>query len=362
MTFIIRSELADQIKKISELEENKNLVSILLGTIDTENNEVIALSAFHFLNKNKETIELLDDDTINQIKALNKTIPYPMKSLGIVLYNSEELTSDILIELSNKLVELKQMVTIVNVKKSNFNYFSVSKENSSKLKVEQKDIGIENTLSVIHTIEFETKKEILTENIKLKESFVGGLNALWDKVTYNQSENTTIEEIIAEKRFLDRIVEINIPCDEKKLSSKTKSGNVFLAFDLHMNIYPQKNFKSKKLVDLKKFFNSALTQDLIVKLQRSYFDQELKSMIPPSKKRIRFYGLELNSYLSKKNPSKHEFELMNHLINHAKIMCKIGIGFPSRNLLLDLNEYFAVFQDKEKMSKIYEIMQEFSSI
>ena len=199
---------------------------------------------------------------------------------------------------------------------------------------------------------------ILSNELEMKQRVFKELNKLWNLVSYSKKEDSTIKEIIQEKRSLDRIIEAIIPCEEKNLTTKTEKGKVFFAFDLHMNIYPIEEIIDLKLIELGEFFNKALSKDLLVKLQRSEYDKKNKKLITPNKIPIKFFDIELNAYFSKDKPSKYEFNMMEELIFHTQIMNKIGFDLQSRIALRDIYNYFSHFEDRKILEKITNIITE----
>lgn len=354
MAVIIDSELQKHLKNIPSLElKKKPGITALIGTVDIEKNEVELLSAVHFpKRKDKPNGSVIPDSILNQLKSLNYTLPYSMYIVGLVFYLEEEISAFTLQEITSKLNGISKILTIGCVHNNNLNFYSVSKDKPQKLKVQDKKLKIDRLVSLIHTIEFETSKEILKDITKIKKATIDNLNKHWDIITLNKKSETLFGSIAHENSQLSRIIEINVPCDNKKLTPQTKKGNVFLALDLHINLYPVNLQKNKKLSELHPLFNKALTQDLMIKMQRAVFDKDEEILVTPQKIPLKFFNLELNTYLAKDKPSKFEYDLCSSLIYHAKIMAKAGSELQARVLLRDLSVYFSELKDEEKLEKL----------
>ncbi len=361
MALIINNEIVNQFSNICQLSE-KIKFSALLGTIDIKKNEIHAISVVHFPEQKdtKITAITLDEDDINQLKALKIMVPYNLEIIGLVFYCETEITTFTLKSLAEKITDLKSVLLLVNVQKETIDYYQISKEKLVKITAKTEKLMPENLLSFIHTMEFETDKEVLKKQTKLKKSLFEGIDVLWDKIIFNKEKSQTLGALITTKSSLDRIIEINIPCEEKQLSSKTKEGNVFLAIDLHINFYVAPYLKDKSLDNIKGDLNKALKQDLLIKLQRSIYDENVKRLITPGKIPLKFFGTELNAYLSKENPSKFEYDLNTNLIDHAKIMSLLNYNLQARIFLRDLNIYFSTLKDTEKQKSIESLLVKLS--
>jgi len=343
---------------LSKLEPELG-VSALLGTVDVAKNEVEILSSIHFPKiAEKPNGSIIPDGVLNQLKSLNYILPYSLQIVGLVFHLEEEISSFTLQKIATQIEGLSKILTIGCVHNKSMNYYSVSKDKPQKLKVQNKKLKIEKLVSLIHTIEFETSKEILKDISEIKKTMLSNLNEYWGSITLNKDSNSEFISIVTEISQLSRIIEVTVPCDDKKLTPQTKKGNVFMAFDLHINLYPLKSQMKKKLSELYPIFNNALTQDLIIKLQRSVFDEVNEVLIPPQKIPLKFSGLELNTYLANNNPSKFEYDLCTSLIYHAKVIAGSGNDLQARMLLRDLKIYFHELGDKEKMQQIDETISE----
>ncbi|MHA1442005.1 MAG: hypothetical protein ACTSPK_09105 [Candidatus Heimdallarchaeota archaeon] len=354
MAVLIDSELQKHLKNIPSLSlKEKPCISALLGTADIEKNEVELLSVVHFPPCSEEPNgSVIPDTVLNQLKSLAFTLPYSMHIVGFVFYLDEEISSFTLQQIATKSEDIGKILTIGCVQNNNLNFYSVSKDKPQKLKVQDKKLKINRLVSLIHTIEFETSDEILKDVTAIKKATLDNLNEHWDIITLNKKSDVLFSSIVAENSQLSRIIEINVPCDDKKLTPQTKKGNIFVALDLHVNLYPMDSQKNKKLIELHSLFNKALTQDLIIKMQRAGFDEEKQILVPPQKIPLKFFNLELNTYLTKTKPSKFEYDLCTSLIYHAKVMAKAGNELQARVLLRDLGDYFRELEDEEKLLEL----------
>ncbi|HUU79519.1 MAG TPA: hypothetical protein VMX55_14325 [candidate division Zixibacteria bacterium] len=363
MTLLLDKELKNQLLELSKQNDYKISFSGLIGYIDIEKNEIKIISSIHF-NENKNTEAgniLLTLDDINQIRSLNIILPFPLRIVGVVFYQEDEITQFTMNKIIKDLRNISQLAIIGNIRNDSLEFYSTSLDKLVKINFEIQDIKIENLFSLIHTIEFEAKEELLSNIQELKKTIVKEMNNLWNLIKYNKKEDRTIKSILSEKKSLDRIIEIIIPCVEKKLTNKTEIGYIFLAFDLHVNIYPTEKIKNKRLIELNDYFNKALNQDLVIKMQRAYYDSNSRALILPKKIPIKLEGLELNAYLSEETPSKFEYNLAKRLIFHSEIMNKLGVTIQSRILLRDLHSYFSHFKDEEIMKKIIDLLDKISN-
>ncbi|MHA1586074.1 MAG: hypothetical protein ACTSUW_01950 [Candidatus Heimdallarchaeota archaeon] len=361
MSLLLNDELLNQLKTVYLDHTDKTKFSILIGTLEPKNNEATALTVIHFSKPNERNTSPLfpSNDEFNQLKALKFLLPFNLNIIGIVFYTDKEITEFNLKTLTEK--ELPTLQIVVNIGKEDIHYYNVSDKKPMKLEAQAHDLQLNNLLNFIHTMEFETSNKILSNQLELKKKSFSSIDILWDKITFNKDENTDLKSLQNTKSPLDKIIEILVPCEDKQLSSKTEEGNVFLAFDLHMNYFVTNTLRNKKLLEIKEQLNTVLKQDLQVKLQRAVFDKHLKRLILPAKIPLKFFGMELNAYLLKDNPSKFEYNLCLSLIKHAEISASIGYELQARILLRDLNEYFRILDDKEKQKEISELLLKLSN-
>jgi hypothetical protein len=361
MALIMNDLLLNQLKTISLEHSDKTKFSILIGTQGSEN-KLTAYTVMHFSKptERKSSLVFPSDVEFNQLKALKFMLPFNLNIIGIVFYTEEEISEFNLKILKDKENELPALKVVANVGKKDIFYYYISAKKPIKLEAQDLDLPVNNLLNFIHTLEFETSDEILTRQTELKEKSFSSIDILWDKITFNKDEYTDLKSLQAARSQLDKIIEILVPCEDKELSSKTEEGNVFLAFDLHMNYFVSEAVKNKKLHDIKEQLNTVLKQDLLIKLQRAVFDENIKRLILPAKIPLKFFGLELNAYLLKDNPSQFEYDLCLSLIKHAEISASIGFELQARILLKDLNEYFQILDDKEKQKEISELLTKLS--
>jgi len=362
MTLIMNNILLDQLRKVCLEYTDKTKFSILIGTLESEYNDVTAYSAIHFpkYDDSNSSALFLSDDEINQFKALKFMLPFNLEIIGIAFYTDEEITEFTMKSLTAKVKELPTLKIVVNVGQVEILYYQISDTKPVKIKAQTTDLQINNLLNFIHTMEFETSDSILTNQLEIKKISFSEIDNLWDKITFSKDENVSLKSLQTTKSPLDKIIEILVPCEEKQLSSKTAEGNVFLAFDLHMNFFITNTLRNKKLLEIKDQLNIVMKQDLLVKLQRAVFDKNIKRLIIPAKIPLKFFGFELNAYLLKDNPSKFEFNLCLSLIKHAEISALIGNDLQARIFLRDLNEYFRILDDKEKQKEISELITKLS--
>lgn len=359
----MNNSLLNQLRKICLDLTNKTKFSILIGTLDPENNEVRAYSAIHFPKDVESHLSSLlpSDDEINQFKSLKFMLPYNLEIIGIAFYTDEEISEFNMKSLVSKVKDFPAIKFVVNVGQVEILYYQISDAKPLKLEAQAVDLQTNNLLKFIHTMEFETSDKILTNQMELKKKSFSSIDILWDKITFNKDKNTDLKSLQATKSPLDKIIEILVPCEDKQLSSKTEEGNVFLAFDLHMNYFVSNALRNKKLHEVKEQLNTVMKQDLMVKLQRAIFDENIKRLILPAKIPLKFFGMELNAYLLRDNPSKFEFDLCSSLIKHAEISALIGSELQARIFLRDLNEYFQILDDKEKQKEISNLLLKLSN-
>ena len=363
MVLIANDSLLSQLKAIRLEHTNKTKFSVLIGTLDPESNDVTAYSVVHFSKLNERNLLPMfpSDDEFNQFIALKFMLPFNLNLIGLVFYSDEEITEFNMKTLTKKEKELPALKVVVNVGQENIIYYQISDKKPVKLKAQASDLPLNNLLKFIHTMEFETSDEILSNQMKLKKKSFSSIDFLWDKITFNKDENIDLKSFQSMKSPLDKIIEISVPCEYKQLSSKTEEGNVFLAFDLHMNYFVSNALKAKKLLEIKEQLNAVMKQDLQVKLQRAVFDENIKRLILPAKIPLKFFGMELNAYLLKDNPSKFEYDFCLSLVKHAEISALLGYDLQARILLRDLNEYFRILDDKEKQKEISDLLMRLSN-
>ena len=363
MALIMNDSLLNQLKAIRLEHTNKTKFSVLIGTLDPENNDVTAYSVVHFARQNeRNSLPMFpSDDEFNQFVALKFMLPFNLNIIGLIFYSDEEITEFNMKSLTKKEKELPVLKVVVNVGQEDIFYYQISDKKPVKLKAQAPDLPLNNLLKFIHTMEFETSDEILSSQIELKKKSFSSIDFLWDKITFNKDETIDLKSFQSMKSPLDKIIEILVPCEDKQLSSKTEEGNVFLAFDLHMNFFVTSYMRNKTLRELKILLNDVLKQDLLVKLQRAVFDENIKRLILPAKISLKFFGMELNAYLLKDNPSKYEYNLCSSLIKHAEISALIGYELQARVFLRDLTEYFRILDDKEKQKEISKLITKLSN-
>lgn len=362
MALIMNDSLLNQLKAIRFEHTNKTKFSILIGTLEPKNNDITAYSVVHFskLNERNSLLMFPSDDEFNQFIALKFMLPFNLNIIGLVFYSAEEITEFNMKSLTKKAKELPALKVVVNVGEEDIIYYQISDKIPVKLKAQAPDLQLNNLLNFIHTMEFETSDEILNNHMDLKKKSFFSIDFLWDKIIFNKEENIDLKSLQSMKSPLDKIIEISVPCEDKQLSSKTEEGNVFLAFDLHMNFFVTNYLRNKTLREIKVQLNAVLKQDLLIKLQRAVFDENMKRLILPAKIPLKFFGMELNAYLLKDNPSKYEYNLCSSLIKHAEIIALIGYELQARVFLRDLNEYFCILGDKEKQKEISELITKLS--
>ncbi len=357
MTLLVKEDVSKQLKAIANQRKDTKKLSVLIGSVDAQDNKVSVISVIHFIKK-PEIFEdfSIDQDDINQLTSLKYILPYSLEIVGLVFYSKNDFTYEIINKLQKAVTSIKSIITFARCTSKTIDYFTIAKEKAVKLSAKEKELKIESNVSIMHTIECETSAEVIVDISKMKKVLIQSFNDFWSKITFNKDEKSTLISIASEKSPLDRIVEIIVPYEEKGLTTRTGAGNVFLAFDLHMNIYPKESIQEKPLVELKEVFNKAFTRDLIVKLQRSSYDRAIKSLVPPKKTTMRISGVECNTYISKDNPSKFEFDLMVRLIDNAIILRDIEADYFARVLLQDLRAYFVEFEDVDLIKKVDELI------
>ncbi len=357
MTLFIKKDVNKQLKAIANQQKDSIKFSVLIGFVEAQENKVSILSGMHFTKRHENCEQFtINQDDINQLTSLKYILPYSLEIVGIVFYSNNEFSNEIIGKIKKSVTGLNSIVTFARCTSRTIDYFTITKEKVVKLSFQEKELKIEQNVSIMHTIECETSAEVIVDIAKMKEVLLHNFNDFWSKITYSKDEKSTLISIASEKSPLDRIVEVIIPGDEKGFATRTGTGNVFLAFDLHMNIYPKDSIQRKTLTELKQVFNKAFTRDLIIKLQRSFYDEKIKSLIPPKKTTMRISGIECNTYFSKKNPSKYEFELLVRLIDNAIILQEIEADYFGRVLLQDLRAYFVESEDVDLIKRLDELI------
>ena len=363
MTLILDDNLLKQMRVINLEHSDKVKFSVLIGTVDLEKKEVSILSAIHFpvFETESKSKFVFNESELNQIKALQYMLPFNLGVLGLCYYFDEEITQFTLEDLTNKFSKISSLQFLMKVGKVENEYYQLLKTNPVKINAQVRDFVQPNLLSFIHTIEFETNEKAVEEQLKLKEVLFDGIDFLWDKVTYNKDPTDNLMKLQSNKSPIDRIIEITIPSINKNLTSKTEAGMVFLAIDLHINFFVKDSLRYMKLDEMGTILNKAMKQDLMIKLQRSTYDYAIKRLKVPEKIPLKFFGIELNGYLSSENPSKFEFELCGKLSFHAEIMSLLGNDVQSRIFLRDLLEYYKKLKDKEKYLEINNLISKLGS-
>ncbi|MFW9924340.1 MAG: hypothetical protein ACFFDW_13745 [Candidatus Thorarchaeota archaeon] len=358
MSVIIDNKLENQILSINNLQLNSIKFGALIGYLDTKNNriKILKLISFSFDDINNPDPNINDND-INHLLSLNSTLPNPLEILGILYFNQKVLEIQELIAISHSLNKLKYCKIIATITKELLLY-SVSDEKPMKIVYEKQELSKENLVNLLYTMEFETSENIINNIPKMKEAIFTELKKNWEKVSLKKKGILSLGELSKQKKQLDRILELYINPNEACISTYTDQGKMYLAYDLHMNIYPIEEIKVEPLKNLHEFFLKALSQDLQLKLQRAYFDEENNTLILPKKVRIRFLDLELNAYLSTKNPSKFEFDMLSRILLNATILDELNYKFESRVLLKDLYEYYLNFPGKQNICEIEKMMDE----
>jgi hypothetical protein len=364
MTLVIDDKFLNQLRTICLKHSKEVKFSILLGSIDSEIKEVTIFSAIHYTKDNsKESTKIsLTEKEVNEIIAFNYMLPYNLDIVGLAFYYESDISDFTLQTLAKATTKVPSLKFLINVKKIAIDYYQISLDKVSKIKANALEIPVQNLLKFIFTMEFETADKVLTDQAMLKKTLFEGLDLHWDKVSFNLDQSTKLHDIQLAKSPIDRIVEIQIPCKDKELSSATIEGNVFFAYDLHINYYVKKSHRTKQLSEITTQLNKALKRDLQVKLQRSFYDENIKRLITPGKIPLNCCHIELNGYLSKEVTSKHEYDICSKLINHAIIVAKLGNTVQARILLRDLLVYFKELDDEEQQQKIQDSMLQFSFI
>ena len=338
MVIIIDTNLSKHLKELNIKKRTELKKSILIGSRNITENKLSIFSVVHFkkTDENELTSLTISDEELNQFKTLKYMLPYLLEIVGIIFYTDKEITDFTIKSCCNKLLTICPITLILIQLPEKTIYYQIINNKLQEIKIQEESISIENMLSFIYTLEFEAPNEVLKNQSELKKTLYSGIDLHWDKTQFNVNENNSIITLQMKKNPIERIIELMIPSEDKKLTNKTETGKIFLAYDLHMNFYIPTDIKSKKLNEIKPIIKDALKQDLLIKLQRSTFDENDKRLKTPDKISLKFFGIELNTYLSKENPSKYEYDLCNSLIKHADIMALFGFTLQSRILLRDL--------------------------
>ncbi|NHJ86943.1 MAG: hypothetical protein FK734_15885 [Asgard group archaeon] len=353
MVLKIDEKLLAELQQICNKKDTNIKFSVLIGTKDVQKNDVMIFSAVHFPRQKEDNDSfLLNDDELNQLEALGIMLPYLVEILGIVYYCEEGITENTMKCLAENLQESNQITILITVNHKDINYYFISQESIVKIKAETYSQTKLNLLTFIETIEFEIDIDILDDQSELKKQVLSNLDVFRDKIEFNKNQLETIDQLQKNKSPLDRIIEISIPCELKKLGNKTEKGKLFLAYDLHINIYPKESILNNKLIEIKDLIHNAFQQDLVVKIQRAYFDNRLKRFVVPSKVPLRLFGLQLNAYTSPKLQSNYEYQLCDSLYLHSKIKAELDEKMEARIFLHDLIEYYKLIKDEDKIKEI----------
>ncbi|MEA2070009.1 MAG: hypothetical protein U9O98_01825 [Asgard group archaeon] len=341
---------------ISSLKGETLKYSLLLGTIDSKIEQISILSAFHFYS---EDVEYICKNESNIIKNLEKMLPYNITILGILVY-SKDTHSQLIDQINHYKEHFPRMILTGYVQDKMLFLFSGASHKSAKYTYHDFQDTYRNTITFIHTIEFETSQEIAKNPEKLKKSFLNQLKDTWSQTTFKNDKKEKVGQISQKKDYLERIIEISIPCERKKLDSKTKKGNIFLAFDVHGCFYPLKSEFELTLTDISNSILQSLIKDLVIKLQRAGFDKQTSRLDSPKKIEVRTDTFILNTYYSEYYPSKYEYQFCEKLVDHAIILAKLNKKTEARILLGDLIQYFKKFDEIEKVKKLTKRILELS--
>jgi hypothetical protein len=327
-------------------------ISVLIGSSDAEMQQVSVLSAVHFLKESSKDHLLEDQDFWSCIKSFKSMLPFGLNIIGLALYSEEsshELESNFLRGISADF--------LVRIQALKIDYYQLTKDGFKSIKADSLEIPARNLLTFIYTLEFETTNRVLENQAEMKKAIFRGLDFNWDHASFNKKSDTKLSDFLILKNPLDRIIEVQIPCEEKDLSSATKEGNVFLAFDLHINCYLVLSQLQKQLNEILDFVYLGLKHDLHIKLQRSTYDEVTKRLVAPMKVPIRLDSLILNGYLSLEATSIYEYEMCVKLVDHAKIISKLSKDKEARILLTDLYDYFNRFDEKAVAKEISDLIK-----
>ena len=364
LSLVINEPLLNDLRTIC-LEHSKDLrFSILLGTIEPERKEVTVLTAVHFRTTEgttaKEQSIIPTKEELSEIQAFKYMLPFNLEVVGLAVYQLEEQSPTLLPEINRQIAESKFAQFLVTVGLVAINYYQITPTTPRTIAAQTRAFSPSNLLRFIYTLEFETAASVLESQESLKKALYDGIDLYWDEITFNKDAHSRLADLEREKRILDRVIEIQVPCEVKKLDSKTKEGNVFLALDLHINFLVTESLKSRALTEISKELNAAMKQDIMIKLQRAKYDRKIKRLITPQKIPLKFFGFELNGYLSKDNPSKYEYNLCLKLIDHAQLMAELGHTLKARLFLRDLIEYFQILGDQKVIERIMSLIQQMS--
>jgi len=364
VALIINESLLNDLRTLC-LEHSKDLrFSLLLGTIEPERKSVTILSAVHFVNAEETAAKkqgfMLTNEELSELQAFKYMLPFNLEIVGLVVYQLEEQAPALLPVINQQIAETKLAQFLVTVGLVAINYYQITPTAPRKISAQTTTFPPSNLLRFIYTLEFETAASVLESQESLKKALYDGIDLYWDKITFNKGANCRLAELEREKRVLDRVIEIQVPCEVKGLGSKTKEGNVFLAIDLHMNFFVTESLKSKSLHEISRELNAAMKQDIMIKLQRAKYDRKIKRLITPEKIPMKFFGFELNGYLSKDNPSRYEYNLCLKLIAHAKLMAALGHTLEARLFLRDMIEYFKVLGKATEIERLTTLLQQLS--
>jgi hypothetical protein len=358
MTFIVANNVDEQLRKISQLNNTEVSCSFLIGTINQEENEVEILSAMQFIpqpsnstNFGKSTIE----EVSQTISSFNIMLPENLSIIGIVIYE-DNVKPEEFFSWKKDRKELSRLICFgqfSNEKK--LTLFSLLTKDVDRIKYKIKPVALSNKLSFIYTLEVEIPKKLLGNISELKKTILDIFLSSWNKTSCNRKDELKIRQFCKFENPLERIIEIVIPSEELDFGTATAETKRHLAFDLHSSLYPTKSFMNKTIKMIKPSIKQALKKDLIIKLQRSIYDEREETLLFPKKIPVHFQNIELTGYLSKHNPSRFEYNVCVQLIEHCRMLDKIGDGLAARVLLRDLLTYFSLLEDDEKIEKITQL-------
>lgn len=357
MAIFFNQEIEQQLRRIFRKKKEEQIhFSVLIGNIDRENDEISIITAKHYLqSKNKKSGLKVSQTELSFIQTLQKMLPVKLSVVGIMFFG-KELTKTALKKAAKKLTKIRSLALLGNITRDSLVFYSTTKDDLPKLDVEIKEISKNKMIEFIHTVEVEIPEQMREEELELKKSLIAGLEEFWDKINFSKPKDTKIKRILKEKRAIDRIIEINVPCELKEFTTRTQPGMIFLAVDLHVHLYPNKGLMEKTLLDLKDLLKQGMIKDLSMKLQRASFDWEEKKINTPWKLPLSSFGLQLFVYPTKEKVSKYEYKTCSKLIEFAKFMASIDYRTPARILLRDLQKYFTKIGDEEKQQQIEKLI------
>ncbi|MBD3189305.1 MAG: hypothetical protein GF308_01605 [Candidatus Heimdallarchaeota archaeon] len=361
MTIIFSQKLQNQLKQIIQKKKEKQIYfSVLIGSIDSENDQISLIAAKHYIQtKDKKSDLKLSNKELLFIQTLQKMLPLKLSVVGVMFF-TPEITKNELELIGRNIKKIKSLALLAHTTKDSLNIYSITKTELAKLDFEIREIPNNKMIEFIHTVEVEIPEQMKDEELELKKALITGLEKFWDKISFSKPKDTQIKTIFREERAIDRIIEINVPCELKDFASRTKPGMIFLAIDLHVHLYPNKGLMEKTLLDMKELLKQGMIKDLSMKLQRASFDWEEKEIVTPWKLPLSSFGLQLFVYPQKDKISKYEYETCSKFIEFAKFMASIDYQTPARVLLRDLQKYFQTIEDEEKEQQIDKLVLEVS--